>query len=202
MAQARGKTWVDFTELKERITFAQVLARLEVQAGLEQAGDELRGPCPICKRGDAKSKSFSINVGKQVFQCFACKRRGNVLDFTAAARDTDVHRAALWLRDQFLAAPAVAGEGAPAAAVQTAEGNVAVPADQAPDPDTPQAMAALTARERWLAHRIARGVARYLADAWAPLQDVETVAAGMLAHMETPDEESGATDETRADARP
>ena len=105
MAQPRKKRWVDFQELKEHVTFEQVLERLDLLPGLERAGDELRGQCPICKRGDAKSKSFSINVSKQVFQCFACKKRGNVLDFTAAAPDTDVHRAALWLRDQFLANP-------------------------------------------------------------------------------------------------
>jgi hypothetical protein len=68
MAQARTKRWVDFQALKERVTFEQVLERLDLLQGLERVGDELRGQFPICKRGDANSKSFSINVSKQVFQ--------------------------------------------------------------------------------------------------------------------------------------
>lgn len=193
MAEARKKRWVDFQELKERVTFEQVLERLELLPGLERAGDELRGQCPICKRGDAKSKCFSINVSKQVFQCFACKKRGNVLDFTAAARDTDVHRAALWLRDQFLTNPETPkprqtespDQGAGVTAAAAAGGEASLPASPEVIADQrPPAAEGFTAREAWLVQVMARGVAWYLMDTCTPFHDVETMTHGIMARVE------------------
>lgn len=193
MGEARKKRWVDFQELKDRITFAQVLERLDLLPGLERAGDELRGQCPICKKGDAKSKSFSINVSKQVFQCFACKKRGNVLDFTAAVRDTDVHRAALWLCDQFLTTPETPkstqtetpdpGTGAHAATADGGEASLPASSEVIAD-QKPPAAEGLTPREAWLAQVIARGVAWYLHETFTPFQDVDTIAHGIVAQVE------------------
>ncbi len=84
MSEKRGKQWVDFRELKASISFEQVLERLDVLTRLTRVGDELQGPCPMCQGDKEKSRSFNVNVAKQIFQCFACKRRGNMLDFTAA----------------------------------------------------------------------------------------------------------------------
>ena len=103
VGETRGKQWADFRELKATVTFDLVLERLDIIATLKRVGDELQGPCPICHHSAEKSRSFNVNVTKQIFQCVACKRKGNVLDFAAAMRHTDVHAAALWLRDEFLA---------------------------------------------------------------------------------------------------
>jgi DNA primase len=172
MAEEKGKNWINFQELKASITFEQVLERLELLPDLERAGDELRGPCPICKRGDEKSKRFSVNVNKQVFQCFACKRRGSVLDFTAAVRGQDVHHAAVWLRDEFLvntgvleSVQAEASRNGAGARDAAAESGDATPQER-PDaaPEDPASIQALTEREQWLSRVIARGVARYLVE--------------------------------------
>lgn len=193
MAHARTKRWVDFQALKEHITFEQVLERLDLLPGLERAGDELRGQCPICKRGDANSKRFSINVSKQVFQCFACKKRGNVLDFTAAVQETDVHHAALWLRDQFLANAEtpkpvqtdIPDQGAGENTAVADGGAASLPASTDVIADArPQGHQGFTAREAWLAQVMVRGVAWYLMEAFTPFHDVETIAHGMMARVE------------------
>ena len=175
MADNKGKNWIDFAELKTRIRFEHVLDRLELTAKLERAGDELRGQCPICKRGDEKSKSFSINTSKQVFQCFACKRKGNVLDFTAGVHATDVHHAALWLRDEFVT-NSEGQESVPAEASSNGAGKEAVAAEGAEAP--------MPAREAWLVAVIAQGVAWYLAETFKPLADVGTMEKCIVAKVE------------------
>jgi CHC2 zinc finger len=183
MAEGKGKTWVDFQELKASITFEQVLTRLALLPALERAGDELRGQCPICKRGDEKSKRFSVNVSKQVFQCFACKRWGNVLDFPAAMRGTDVHHAALWLCDEFLVNTEVRNNVQEEASTNGAveEANVARSVD-APLPAHEEAASegmshreTLTEREAWLVEAVVTGIAWYLAEMFRPLSDAETI---------------------------
>jgi hypothetical protein len=126
-------------------------------------------------------------VNKQVFQCFACKRRGNVLDFVAAVRGQDVHHAALWLREEFLVNRDVpdsvqeegsrngAGGGAAAAPLQAQE-------DAAPE-DAPR-LEALTEREAWLVDVVTTGIAWYLAEAFRPFSHLTSVKNGMVAKVQ------------------
>jgi len=99
--------WVDFERVKAEVPWPDVLGALGLLAGLERAGDELRGKCPFC--GQGKETSFSVNVKKRVFQTFCCKRRGNILDFARLSQQVDLKTAGKWLA-QFLpderAAPA------------------------------------------------------------------------------------------------
>lgn len=44
-------------------------------------GDQAVAFCPLPGHDDKKSKSFSANVAKGIFQCFGCQAQGNVLDF-------------------------------------------------------------------------------------------------------------------------
>jgi hypothetical protein len=186
MAEGKGKNWINFQELKASITFEHVLERLALLPALERAGDELRGQCPICKRGDEKSKRFSVNVSKQVFQCFACKRRGNVLDFAAAVRGQDVHHAALWLRDEFLTnrdvPDSVQGETSNNGTGQEAAAPVPAQEDAVPE-ETPR-IDGLTDREAWLVDMVASGIASYLAETFRPLNDVASIKHGIVAKVE------------------
>lgn len=96
-----AKAWVDFKEIKAGASIEQVLSRYGVN-GLTRHGDELRGACPIHK-GSRDSKSFTVNVQKNVFQCFSsdCRARGNVLEFVAAMERCNIRTAALRLADWF-----------------------------------------------------------------------------------------------------
>jgi DNA primase len=90
--------WVDFRLIKQSVTIQMVLDHYGVN-GLRKNGDELRGRCPIHK-GDG-GPTFQVNVSKNVFQCFSCKARGNVLDLVAAIDSCTVREAALKLKDCF-----------------------------------------------------------------------------------------------------
>jgi CHC2 zinc finger len=151
-------------------------------------GDELQGPCPLCQGDKQKSRSFNVNVAKQIFQCFACKRRGNVLDFTAAMRGTDVHHAALGLRDEFLVNTAVpyrvqeevsgegAGEQVPVAEIAHA---TALASTEAAAEEMPR-VESLTKREAWLVDIVATGIAWYLSETFRPFSDVTTIKHCMV----------------------
>lgn len=71
--------WVDFAEVR-KVPFVDVLEHIGALRQLERRGEEVKGVCPLCGKGEGK-ESFSVNVPKNVFVCHACKKKGNVLDF-------------------------------------------------------------------------------------------------------------------------
>jgi len=90
------KRLVDFKKIKEEVGFALVLDKLELLGGMTLEGDEFVGFCPFHK-GEKKKPTFYANGVKGIFQCFVCKRKGNVLDFAAAIQGVGIREAGLWL---------------------------------------------------------------------------------------------------------
>jgi len=90
--------WVDFRLIKESVSMQMILDHYSIN-GLRKNSSELRGRCPIHK-GEG-GRTFHVNVSKNVFQCFSCKARGNVLDFVAALEGCTVREAALRLKGWF-----------------------------------------------------------------------------------------------------
>ncbi len=88
--------WLDFKVIKEKTDVRLVLSNCGLLEHLEERGAERVGWCPF---GDehGKKDSFSMNVEKKTFQCFACKARGNVLDFVAKFRNANLREAAQWV---------------------------------------------------------------------------------------------------------
>jgi DNA primase len=104
--------WVDFRLVKEIISMKDLLDHYHVN-WLRQSNDELRGRCPI-HQGE-EDRSFHVNLGKNIFNCFSCKARGNILDFAAAMEKCTVRKAALKLKEWFQVGEcAASGEGTPA----------------------------------------------------------------------------------------
>jgi hypothetical protein len=62
--------------------------------GLKRNNDELRGRCPIHEQGKGE-RSFTVNITKNVFQCFHCKVKGNVIDFVAKKEGCNIREAGL-----------------------------------------------------------------------------------------------------------
>jgi len=89
----KGADWLDFKEIKARAEVRPVLERFGILEHLEERGPELVGWCPL-GREHGKQDSFSFNVEKRSFQCFACKARGSVLDFVAKYEDISLRDAA------------------------------------------------------------------------------------------------------------
>jgi DNA primase len=62
-----------------------------------------RGPCPLHAAHDPRNRSFSVHLGKGVFQCFhpPCGAHGNVLDLWAGLRRLPLYDAAVDLAATF-----------------------------------------------------------------------------------------------------
>ena len=98
--------WIDFRALRKELSFAKVLDHYGVK--LKVKGRQATGFCPLpSHRGQRRSPSFSVQLEKDVFQCFGCSAKGNVLDFAARMegldpfRGGDIRTVALKLRDLF-----------------------------------------------------------------------------------------------------
>jgi len=100
-------TYVDFAHLKRQLPLARVLDQLGLTPRLRGSGPQRRCACPL-HRGDARGRTFSVNLDANVWQCFAteCGRRGDVIDLWAAAQGLSLRAAALELVQTFGLEPA------------------------------------------------------------------------------------------------
>src|SRR5690242_17447805 len=98
--------WINFKELRNRLSFTAVLEFYGVK--LSEKGGQLVGFCPLPNHnGKKNSASFSAHPEKGIFQCFGCAAKGNVLDFAVLMdsgdpkRGLDVRKTALKLHKRF-----------------------------------------------------------------------------------------------------
>ena len=94
---------VDFAFLRQQVTMEQVLRHLGLFEQLRGRGLQRRGCCPVHGQPGQGQKTFSVHLGKQVFQCFeaSCAVSGNVLDLWATVRRLPLYEAALDLAATF-----------------------------------------------------------------------------------------------------
>jgi transposase len=99
--------FIDFAHLKTQVTMAQVLDQLGLLARLRGGGPQRKGPCPL-HRGDARGRTFSVNLDKNVFHCFdaACGKKGDVIDLWASVNGMSLRQAAMDLVGTFHLEPA------------------------------------------------------------------------------------------------
>lgn len=57
-------------------------------------GDELRGSCPLCHKGDKGGSEFKVSRDRQSFYCFSCGAHGDVAELQAQIAGIDVVEAA------------------------------------------------------------------------------------------------------------
>jgi transposase len=102
--------YVDFTHLKRQLPLARVLDQLGLTARLRGRGPQRRCACPL-HRGDARGRTFSVNLDENVFHCFdkACGQQGDVIDLWAAVQGLSLREAALDLVQTFGLEPAPQG---------------------------------------------------------------------------------------------
>jgi DNA primase len=88
------KPFVDFRDIRARITMEQVLEHYGVLHTFKRTGDRLSGPCPI--HGGSNPSQFRVDTEKNLWNCFSeCKHGGNTLDFIARKENISIHDAAL-----------------------------------------------------------------------------------------------------------
>ncbi len=93
--------WVDFKEVKEKVSIRDVLVYYNVQ-GLKEMNGKIVGPCPV--HGGDSPTAFHVDMEKNIWHCFSkCRAGGNVLDLVAKREGISVREAALKLQDIFLA---------------------------------------------------------------------------------------------------
>jgi hypothetical protein len=95
--------WVDFRELRHRVTLEQVLKHLGYFDALRGFGPQRRGPCPLHDQPEDRFRSLSVNLSKNLFQCFhpPCRAAGNALDLWAAVQRLPLKEAARHLAETF-----------------------------------------------------------------------------------------------------
>ena len=86
------KKWVSFAEVKTKVSMRDILIHYGLLEGLKQKGDELVGRCPFHQETKG---SFRANLVKNVFHCFGCKAKGNILDFVSLKENVSIREAAL-----------------------------------------------------------------------------------------------------------
>jgi transposase len=98
---------VDFAYLRQQVSMEQVLRELGLLERLRGRGQQRRGSCPIHGHTTGSGNTFSVHLGKNVFQCFHadCGAQGNVLDLWAAVKGLALRPAALDLAATFGLAP-------------------------------------------------------------------------------------------------
>jgi len=72
-------TRIDFKYVRQHADIARVIAHFGID--LHQDGskpEQMKGLCPFHE--DTKP-SLKVNTERNIFNCFACKAKGNVLDF-------------------------------------------------------------------------------------------------------------------------
>ena len=93
--------FVDFKQVKSRVTLLQVLERYDLLRTLKRAADRLSGPCPL-HRGSNPTQ-FRVSVSRNCFNCFGtCGRGGNVIDFVSLREGIPFRDAALLLQEWFM----------------------------------------------------------------------------------------------------
>lgn len=96
----RKGNWVDFKEVRERVSIEEALRFLGVETLTRREG-KLMGPCPV--HGGSNPRAFHVDTNKNLWFCFTgCQRGGNQLDLVAAVQDCSIREAALALKHHFL----------------------------------------------------------------------------------------------------
>jgi transposase len=110
MSQTATGPWVDFDHVKAQLPLARVLEHLRLLDTLRGPSPQLKGPCPLHGQNTDRKpgRTFSVNLDKNVFQCFqpSCARKGDVIDLWAALHGLTLRQAAVELVQKFNLEPA------------------------------------------------------------------------------------------------
>ena len=101
MTQAKA-LWVDFKDIKARVSIVQILERYGALASLTKSGngDRLSGACPI--HGGTNKTHFRASVSKHCWNCFGkCQGGGNIIDFVAKKEGIAFRDAAMLIQKWF-----------------------------------------------------------------------------------------------------
>src|ERR1022692_2761265 len=106
-AMAENRPFLDFKEIKQRVTISDVLPRYQVNL-VRVNQTALKGTCPLPSHSSGSKNTFFVNVAKSVWYCHSdsCKKNGNraggnVIDFVAAMEQCSAYAAAKRIDEMF-----------------------------------------------------------------------------------------------------
>lgn len=95
--------WVNFQDIRKRVSIEDVLFRYYRIDNLKREGNKLIGPCPVHQ--GKNTRSFHVDMEKNLWHCFSkCQAGGNQLDLVVKKEDISLREAALKLQAFFLSA--------------------------------------------------------------------------------------------------
>lgn len=104
---SRSENWVEFSEIRKKISLEAVLERYGVLTTLLGSGIKRLGTCPI--HNGTNRGQFSVNLEKNVWHCFGdCNQGGGVIEFVAMKEfggksPENIRKAALLLKRWYFA---------------------------------------------------------------------------------------------------
>jgi DNA primase len=90
---------IDLRAARSEVGLGRVLELLGWQAR-ERRGEQVRGPCPVHGSSSPRGRSFSAQLGRNVWQCFRCGAKGNALELWARATGQGLYAAVLSLYER------------------------------------------------------------------------------------------------------
>ena len=90
--------WVSFRELREQVSIEDILRHYGLMEKFRKSKDEVIGLCPF---HEETTGSFHASITKNVFHCFGCQSKGDILDFVAMRERVDARQAAFLIQEWF-----------------------------------------------------------------------------------------------------
>ena len=84
---------IDYRRLRAEITMLRVLELIDFEP-TSRRGNQLRGSCPLPACEAVADRTFSVDLSRGLFRCFACGAGGNQLDLWAAQHALSLYQAA------------------------------------------------------------------------------------------------------------
>ena len=106
LARSPAPKHIDYAVLRAEVSIRWILDRIHFTP-FSVNGDQWRGPCPLPDHGrhNDREQTFSVNVRRDIYQCFRCKSAGNQIDLWAALMQLRCQDAARDLYQSFHGIP-------------------------------------------------------------------------------------------------
>jgi len=88
--------WVDFEDLKQRVSIEDILKWLAID--LKGSGKQLRGQCPMCHGSD---RGFVVTPAKGLWHCFNGCGGGDIIALVSKYNNVSLRKAALDIEEHF-----------------------------------------------------------------------------------------------------
>jgi DNA primase len=100
-------SWIDFKQLRQELNFVELLHYYEVEFKTKR--DRATAFCPLPEHnGKRRSPSMNFELKRNLFHCFGCGAKGNILEFACLMENVDpqnardFHRVAGMLQERLL----------------------------------------------------------------------------------------------------